>query len=159
MFELPCRKSANDGGTVYEQGEIGGWARGCGGRGIPSEFDPFLDAGCGGRLRAADAQLSRAGERRASAGPDLVHQEPEKSRAVKEDQLMTTLDYIPPYTPATPVRVNYVNTAFTVKSWLLTKDHKRIGILYLISITAFFMIGGAFATAIRLELMTPAGDL
>lgn len=72
---------------------------------------------------------------------------------------MTTFDYIPPYTPATPVRVNYVNTAFTVKSWLLTKDHKRIGILYLISITLFFFIGGVFATAIRLELMTPAGDL
>ena len=44
-------------------------------------------------------------------------------------------------------------------SWLLTLDHKRIAILYLISITLFFLVGGAFATMIRLELATPAGDL
>ena len=47
----------------------------------------------------------------------------------------------------------------TVKSWLLTTDHKRIGILYMISITFFFFIGGAAATLMRLELMTPRGDL
>ena len=36
---------------------------------------------------------------------------------------------------------NYLNVSHTVKSWLLTKDHKRIAILYLISITFFFLIG------------------
>jgi cytochrome c oxidase subunit 1 len=41
---------------------------------------------------------------------------------------------------------------------LLTKDHKRIAILYLISITIFFMIGGLFAGGIRTELLTPQGD-
>jgi cytochrome c oxidase subunit 1 len=41
----------------------------------------------------------------------------------------------------------------------LTKDHKRIGLLYLATITLFFFIGGAFATMIRIELLTPAGDL
>jgi hypothetical protein len=41
---------------------------------------------------------------------------------------------------------------------LLTKDHKRIGILYLISVTIFFMIGGLFAAGIRTELLTPEGD-
>jgi len=41
---------------------------------------------------------------------------------------------------------------------LLTKDHKRIGILYLISVTVFFSIGGLFAAAIRTELLTPQGD-
>src|SRR5581483_11623666 len=46
-----------------------------------------------------------------------------------------------------------------LKSWLLTKDHKRIAILYLISISVFFAIGGFFAMLIRLELLTPAGDL
>ena len=44
-------------------------------------------------------------------------------------------------------------------SWLLTTDHKRIALLYLISITFFFFIGGFFALLIRLELLTPAGDL
>ena len=38
-------------------------------------------------------------------------------------------------------------------------DHKRIALLYLISITALFFIGGFFALLIRLELLTPAGDL
>src|ERR1041385_5628617 len=55
--------------------------------------------------------------------------------------------------------VNYLNADYGIKSWLLTKDHKRIGILYLISVTFFFAIGGAYALAIRLELLTPAGDL
>ncbi len=46
-----------------------------------------------------------------------------------------------------------------LKSWLLTHDHKRIAILYLLGVTFFFAIGGLFATLIRLELATPAGDL
>jgi cytochrome c oxidase subunit 1 len=56
-------------------------------------------------------------------------------------------------------REHYLNTSYGVKSWLLTKDHKRIALLYLISITFFFFLGGAYAVLIRLELMTPAGDL
>ena len=56
-------------------------------------------------------------------------------------------------------RENYLNTDFSVKSWLLTTDHKRIAILYLLSITAMFFVGGFAATMIRLELLTPAGDL
>ena len=56
-------------------------------------------------------------------------------------------------------REHYLNVAFGWKSWLLTTDHKRIGLLFLISITFFFFLGGAFATLIRLELMTPQGDL
>jgi cytochrome c oxidase subunit I len=46
-----------------------------------------------------------------------------------------------------------------LKSWLLTVDHKRIAILYLISINVFFLLGGAAATLVRWELITPAGDL
>jgi len=56
-------------------------------------------------------------------------------------------------------REHYLNAGYGLKSWLLTKDHKRIGLLYLITVTIFFMIGGAFATMIRLELLTPQGDL
>jgi cytochrome c oxidase subunit I len=55
--------------------------------------------------------------------------------------------------------LTYLNNGHGLASWLLTKDHKRIAILYLISITAFFSIGGLFATIVRLELLTPAGDL
>jgi len=54
---------------------------------------------------------------------------------------------------------NYISAAHGVRSWLLTVDHKRIGILYLMSITFAFFLGGAFAVGIRLELLTPAGDL
>jgi cytochrome c oxidase subunit 1 len=56
-------------------------------------------------------------------------------------------------------RENYLNAGYDVKSWLLTIDHKRIGILYLVTITLFFFVGGLFATLVRLELMTPPGDL
>src|SRR5215470_15234228 len=56
-------------------------------------------------------------------------------------------------------RSNYLNAATTVKSWLLTLDHKRIGLLYLFAISFFFALGGIYATLIRLELVTPEGDL
>jgi cytochrome c oxidase subunit I len=56
-------------------------------------------------------------------------------------------------------RKNYLNAEYGIRSWLLTTDHKRIALLYLISITFFFFIGGFFALLIRLELLTPAGDL
>lgn len=56
-------------------------------------------------------------------------------------------------------RPTYLNHDFGWKSWLLTTDHKRIGILYLLSITVFFVIGGAAAGLVRLELLTPMSDL
>src|ERR1700757_1001302 len=56
-------------------------------------------------------------------------------------------------------RETYLNKEYGIKSWLLTVDHKRIALLYLVSITFFFFIGGFFALLIRLELLTPAGDL
>lgn len=54
---------------------------------------------------------------------------------------------------------DYLNNDYGWRSWLLTTDHKRIGLLYLVSITLFFFLGGLFAVLIRLELMTPPGDL
>src|SRR5947209_13582719 len=56
-------------------------------------------------------------------------------------------------------RPDYLNADYGIRSWLLTTDHKRIALLYLMSITFFFFIGGFFALLIRLELLTPAGDL
>ncbi len=54
---------------------------------------------------------------------------------------------------------NYLNVDYGALSWLLTKDHKRIGILYMISISIMFILGGFFAMMMRLELLTPEGDL
>ena len=54
---------------------------------------------------------------------------------------------------------HYLNATHGLKSWLLTTDHKRIGLLYLMSITLFFFLGGLMAVLIRLELATPEGDL
>ena len=54
---------------------------------------------------------------------------------------------------------NYLNAEYGLKSWLLTLDHKRIALLYLFSTIFFFVIGGTAAALIRLELLTPAGDL
>ena len=64
-------------------------------------------------------------------------------------------------TPPTPPREekNYLNATTGLASWLLTVDHKRITILYLIGISVFFAIGGFYAMLVRLELLTPAGDL
>src|SRR2546423_1864550 len=56
-------------------------------------------------------------------------------------------------------RTNYLNAEHGLKSWLLTKDHKRIALLYLGAISFFFFIGSLYAMAIRLELLTPQGDL
>jgi cytochrome c oxidase subunit I len=55
--------------------------------------------------------------------------------------------------------LNYLNNGYSVASWLLTKDHKRIAMLYLMSVSVFFLLGGIFAGLIRLELMTPNSDL
>ena len=54
---------------------------------------------------------------------------------------------------------DYLNAEHSVKSWLLTTDHKRIALLYLVSITLMFVLGGIFAMLIRIELITPQGDL
>jgi cytochrome c oxidase subunit I len=62
-------------------------------------------------------------------------------------------------TITTTTGLNYLNDGYGLKSWLLTRDHKRIALLYLWSVTAFFALGGFFALLIRLELLTPAADL
>jgi cytochrome c oxidase subunit 1 len=62
-------------------------------------------------------------------------------------------------TPTVEPREHYLNVNYGIRSWLLTKDHKRIALLYLTSLTFFFFLGGLFAVLIRLELLTPAGDL
>src|SRR5918999_472762 len=55
--------------------------------------------------------------------------------------------------------INYLNANYGIRSWLFTKDHKRIALLYLATITMFFFVGGAAAVLFRLELLTPQADL
>jgi cytochrome c oxidase subunit 1 len=54
---------------------------------------------------------------------------------------------------------NYLNADYGWKSWLFTLDHKRIALLYLVSITFFFIIGGSFAVLMRIHLVEPQGAL
>ena len=70
-----------------------------------------------------------------------------------------TIVSLPDQSTAEIPKRNYITNEHGLLSWLLTGDHKRIAILYLISITFFFFIGGAFAGLIRLELLTPQPDL
>jgi cytochrome c oxidase subunit 1 len=53
----------------------------------------------------------------------------------------------------------YLGEGTSIHSWLLTTDHKRVAILYMVAITLFFLVGGTAAALMRLELATPAGDL
>src|SRR5271163_71565 len=69
---------------------------------------------------------------------------------------MSTIALQDPQTTETP---NYLNAEYGWKSWLFTTDHKRIAVLYLISISVMFALGGVFAGLIRLEMLTPEGDL
>jgi cytochrome c oxidase subunit 1 len=62
-------------------------------------------------------------------------------------------------TPPEELPENYLNASRGVLSWLLTKDHKRIALLYLVTVTVMFFIGGFAITIVRLNLMTPRGGL
>ncbi|HEY8997346.1 MAG TPA: cbb3-type cytochrome c oxidase subunit I [Edaphobacter sp.] len=70
-----------------------------------------------------------------------------------------TIVNLPDQKTATLPKVSYINKEDGILSWLFTADHKRIAILYLISISFFFVLGGIFAGLIRLELLTPQPDL
>jgi len=70
-----------------------------------------------------------------------------------------TIVSLPDQSTARIPKDNYITRENGLLSWLLTSDHKRIAILYLISLSFFFFIGGALAGLIRLELLTPQTDL
>ncbi len=62
------------------------------------------------------------------------------------------------YAPARE-QLSYLQDGHSLRSWLLTTDHKRIAILYMASITVFFFVGGAAAALIRYNLILPEGAL
>src|SRR6266480_5621459 len=70
---------------------------------------------------------------------------------------MNTVEMATPSSVRAPI--NYLTEDRTLTSWLFTTDHKRIGLLYLFSIIIFFAIAAVAAALMRLELITPQGDL
>ena len=54
---------------------------------------------------------------------------------------------------------DYLHDEHTLRSWFFTIDHKRIAILYLLSITFFFVLGSIAAGLIRLSLVVPDGRI
>ena len=70
----------------------------------------------------------------------------------------TTVESSEIFVPAREPKT-YLTEGRTLKSWLLTTDHKRIGLLYLYSLLVYFTIAAIAAALMRLELITPAGDM
>ncbi len=54
-----------------------------------------------------------------------------------------------------PSYLDYKGKHSGIMGWLLSTDHKRIGILYLIGILTFFIAGATFGFLMRLELISP----
>lgn len=60
---------------------------------------------------------------------------------------------------ATVAGENYINCKKGLKSWFITLDHKRIAILYFVSVLIFFLFGGIAALLLRTELYAPGGQI
>jgi cytochrome c oxidase subunit I len=58
-----------------------------------------------------------------------------------------------------PGRLHYLNERFDLGSWLATRDHKRVAWLYLVTVSFFFLAGLVSVSILRLESLTPRGDL
>jgi cytochrome c oxidase subunit 1 len=55
-----------------------------------------------------------------------------------------------------PVRHEpYLTDGTTVMSWLNTRDHKRVGVMFLATVIFFLFLGGLFALTLRLKLLQP----
>jgi cytochrome c oxidase subunit 1 len=70
---------------------------------------------------------------------------------------MTTHDS-PPTLPDGRVD-NYLTHTKGIWSWLITLDHKRIGVMYLICVLSAFLVGGIFALLVRTQLLMPDGAI
>ena len=173
LLHLPPLRYAGprsqSGRAVRQAGATGRRARGHGRRKLHSRIHSDARRENRQRIQTHHAGVSGTGERRATerAGGirEIIEPEPIGSGGRSDGssvgrEAAGTKGAIAMATAAiTAERENYLNQEYGIKSWLLTVDHKRIALLYLLSITFFFFIGGFFALLIRLELLTPAGDL
>src|SRR5260221_5685015 len=120
-----------------------------GGRRVRPGVDPQPGRQGGGGLPAGDAHLPGPGERGVDPQPHRVYPVTPDARGGAR-KMSTT---------AVPPKVHFLNADYGWKSWLFTTDHKRIALLYLVSVTAMFFLGGSYAVLIRLNLLEPTGSL
>ena len=108
----------------------------------------------------APARPNTASCRRVSASDGDSADQPDLG-LIQDGNAMSIATLIQPEQQPAPrtERENYLNVTYGISSWLLTKDHKRIALLYLISVTVMFFIGGFAVSVVRLNLLTPEGGL
>lgn len=70
---------------------------------------------------------------------------------------MSTTTATPEMAQAVAPVKNYLKQTTTIRSWIFTLDHKRIGVMYLIVSLLAFFVGGMLAEVIRTQLLTPSG--
>jgi cytochrome c oxidase subunit I len=61
--------------------------------------------------------------------------------------------------PGAPPEPSYLTVKRGFRNWIVTLDHKRIGVMYLIGIMTSFLLGGVFALLVRTELFLPGSQL
>src|SRR5207302_3301611 len=89
-------------------------------RPLHPRLHPLARKAAGGQLSAADALLRRPDQRRRSSENHCLHQVPDAGKAAMSEVAIET--------PG--AAASYLADGFTLRSWLLTTDHKRIAILY-----------------------------
>src|SRR5262249_28543117 len=65
-----------------------------------------------------------------------------------------SMTFAPPVS-ALPNESSYLTSTRTLVSWLTTTDHKRIGVMYLVTILPMLAVGGLFAMLLRIEHLSP----
>jgi cytochrome c oxidase subunit 1 len=73
--------------------------------------------------------------------------------------MSTVVDHIPQGVEEGYSEDNYLRAGRSLRSWLLTQDHKRVAWLYLVSITLLFTVGAIGAAMVRYDLLAPDGLL
>src|SRR5947199_4011426 len=125
-------------------------------RSVHPRFDPVAEIPGGRRLRAGDAVFRRSDQRGGCLEADRLYPFARQCSAaparLARGATMSVVTAEPARRESAAGEPNYFLAGTSIRSWLLTHDHKRIALLYFASITFFFFIGGAAATLIRLEL-------
>src|SRR5262249_8384024 len=107
---------------------------------------------------AEDAEARAVAAARRGVGRAVGHTTDQSARGKAVSSAVLEPAPAPP--PPGPVRgVHYLNAATGVTSWLLPRDHNRIGIFYLLTVTAMFVLGSVAIGIVRLHLMPPDGAL